>query len=161
MQALPPDEIKDLNRGRAYLANVADRHDVTVYQSLEVALQEAFALVQQRRSERFAQFIADEGCREGTSDSDAGGTERSLADNLQQGKQQPQQQPPSRPSITSALADLASQLGPDGFGVDDAISEDDEEDRGENDEEDDAKQLPESITSIGEHYNAAAASAAH
>lgn len=48
MQPLHADEIKDLNRGRAYLANVADRHNVTVYQNLEAALGEVVAAVRQR-----------------------------------------------------------------------------------------------------------------
>jgi hypothetical protein len=39
-QELPPDEVKDLNRGRAYLADVADRHGVPVYQSIEAATEE-------------------------------------------------------------------------------------------------------------------------
>ena len=153
-QSLPPDEVKDLNRGRAYLANVADRHDVTVYQSIEVALQEAYALIQQRRLERATQFVPDDrdDMGEGPSDSDAAGSEASQqqkpapAPVLQQQQQQEQLllQPPlhiplvPRPSITSALADLASQFAQDGYEVDDAISEDDDEDRGDGEEEDDA-----------------------
>lgn len=149
-QTLPPDEVKDLNRGRAYLANVADRHDVTVFQSLDVALQEAYALVQQRRVERAAQFIADDDGAGAASDSDATGPEFSAPplphpqQQLQQ-LQQPEQLQPvakacpaqasTRPSITSALADLASQFAQDGYGVDDAISEDDDEDRGDDDDE--------------------------
>ena len=147
--------MKDLNRGRAYLANVADRHDVTVYQSIEVALQEAYALIQQRRLERATQFVPDDrdDMGEGPSDSDAAGSEASQqqkpapAPVLQQQQQQQEQlllQPPlhiplvPRPSITSALADLASQFAQDGYEVDDAISEDDDEDRGDGEEEEDA-----------------------
>lgn len=146
LQTLPQDEVKDLNRGRAYLANVADRHDVTVFQSLDVALQEAFVLIQQRRAERAAQFIGDEeDGAGGVSDSDATGPDLpALPPPLPQ-QQQPEQPHPvakagptptaTRPSITSALADLASQFVQDGYGVDDAISEDDEEDRRDDDED--------------------------
>ncbi len=39
-QVLRTDEIKDLNRGRAYLADVADRHGVSVFASVEAAVEE-------------------------------------------------------------------------------------------------------------------------
>jgi hypothetical protein len=52
VQELPPDEIKDLNRGRAYLANVADRHGVTVYQSIDAALNEVVTQVKLKREHR-------------------------------------------------------------------------------------------------------------
>jgi len=141
--------VKDLNRGRAYLANVADRHDVTVYQSIEVALQEAYALIQQRRVERATQFVPDDrdDMGEGPSDSDAAGSETSQQKPTPAAvllQQQVLLQPPlhttlqPRPSITSALADLASQFGQNGYEVDDAISEDDDEDRGDGEEDEDA-----------------------
>lgn len=143
VQSLPPDEVKDLNRGRAYLANVADRHDVTVYQSLEVALQEAYALIQQQRADRDCHFVVDDdGDIIDASDSDVPGTEPSsslrhndAAKPLAHEEHTLSQAPP-RPSITSALADLASQFVEEGYGVDDAISEDDEDsDRGEDDDD--------------------------
>jgi len=52
LQSLHPDEVRDLNRGRAYLANVADRHGVTVYSSLEAGLAEVVELVRGRRQQR-------------------------------------------------------------------------------------------------------------
>jgi len=57
VQKLPPDEIKDLNRGRAYLANVADRHGITAYASLDAGLAEVQALVLRKRAE-VAQALA-------------------------------------------------------------------------------------------------------
>jgi hypothetical protein len=154
-QTLPADEVKDLNRGRAYLANVADRHNVTVFQSLEVALQEVSGIVVRRRAARVAQFVADDdgggdstaeegggdsGVEEGDSATDgcllataptdpppSAGAESRVAERalaflrgVQQGHQQ-------RPSLTSAIADLATQFAQGEFGADDAISDDDDD----------------------------------
>jgi hypothetical protein len=40
LQELSVDEIKDLNRGRSYLAEVASRYDCTVYQSIDAGVRE-------------------------------------------------------------------------------------------------------------------------
>jgi hypothetical protein len=59
VQRLPADEIKDLNRGRAYLANVADRHGITAYASLEAGLAEVHTIIMRKRTE-VAQALAVE-----------------------------------------------------------------------------------------------------
>jgi hypothetical protein len=63
-QELERDELKDVNRGRAYLANVADRHGITVYQSLDAALEEVVSLVHARRLARVAADAAVSGAGE-------------------------------------------------------------------------------------------------
>lgn len=168
---LPPDEVKDLNRGRAYLANVADRHNVTVYQSLEVALQEASSHVLRRRAARGGlpssdvedaaesadrassaegEVSGDRGAEEdcgGESPAEEGAVDVALEESAATGVQarprnvslqqrRGQLRASQRPSLTSAIADLASQFVHDELGVSDAISEDDDDEQNDCDDDD-------------------------
>jgi hypothetical protein len=170
-QTLPPDEVKDLNRGRAYLANVADRHNVTVYQSLEVALQEASSHVLRRRAARGGlpssdvedaaesadrassaegEVSGDRGAEEdcgGESPAEEGAVDVALEESAATGVQarprnvslqqrRGQLRASQRPSLTSAIADLASQFVHDELGVSDAISEDDDDEQNDCDDDD-------------------------
>lgn len=45
LQELSADEVKDLNRGRAYLADVADRKGVKVFQNISKAVEHIIDII--------------------------------------------------------------------------------------------------------------------
>ena len=48
--SLKPDEIKDINRSRSYLKDLAKRHGVPVFDTVEACIAHTITLVRRRRT---------------------------------------------------------------------------------------------------------------